>query len=165
LRTWLRRLHDEVHVTTVFVTHDQEEALEVADHIVVINGGRVEQAGTPDDLYDHPANDFVMSFLGPATRLRGALVRPHDIDVYGIAVRGAEQAEVVDVQRVGFEVRLSVAIQDIGADGVAGLEGEPTLVTVTRAHYRDLGIGIGDTVWLRVTEGAPVREPVLATIG
>ena len=71
LRDWLRRLHDEVHVTTVFVTHDQEEALEVADEIVVINEGRVEQVGTPDQLYDEPANDFVMSFLGEVTHLAG----------------------------------------------------------------------------------------------
>ena len=76
LREWLRRLHDEVHVTTVFVTHDQEEALEVADEIVVINEGRIEQVGTPDQLYDEPASDFVMSFLGPVTKLDGRLVRP-----------------------------------------------------------------------------------------
>src|SRR5690606_19384571 len=69
LRDWLRRLHDEVHVTTVFVTHDQEEALEVADSIVVINQGRIEQIGTPDELYDQPANDFVLGFLGPVTQL------------------------------------------------------------------------------------------------
>ncbi|MDD9369965.1 MAG: sulfate ABC transporter ATP-binding protein, partial [Acidimicrobiales bacterium] len=69
LREWLRRLHDEVHVTTVFVTHDQEEALEVADEIVVISEGRIEQIGTPDQLYDEPANDFVMRFLGPVTQL------------------------------------------------------------------------------------------------
>src|SRR5437762_11791659 len=82
LRTWLRRLHDEVHVTTVFVTHDQEEAMEVADEIVVINRGAVEQVGTPDQLYDEPATDFVMTFLGPVTRLNGTLVRPHDIEVF-----------------------------------------------------------------------------------
>jgi len=76
LRDWLRRLHDEVHVTTVFVTHDQEEALEVADEIVVINDGRIEQIGSPDALYDTPANNFVMSFLGPVTELNGRLVRP-----------------------------------------------------------------------------------------
>ena len=76
LRDWLRRLHDEVHVTTVFVTHDQEEALEVADEIVVINEGRVEQIGTPDQLYDEPANDFVMSFLGEVTHLGGDLAPP-----------------------------------------------------------------------------------------
>src|SRR3954463_1169042 len=74
LRDWLRRLHDEVHVTTVFVTHDQEEAFEVADEIVVINEGRVEQVGTPDQLYDEPAGEFVMSFLGPVTTLQGHLV-------------------------------------------------------------------------------------------
>ena len=82
LREWLRRLHDEVQVTTVFVTHDQEEALEVADEIVVINEGRIEQVGTPDQLYDEPASDFVMSFLGPVTTLHGTLVRPHDIEVF-----------------------------------------------------------------------------------
>ena len=95
LRDWLRRLHDEVHVTTVFVTHDQEEALEVSDEIVVINDGRIEQVGSPDELYDKPANDFVMSFLGPVTTLgrpagaparhRGARPRP---------VAGAVPAEV-----------------------------------------------------------------------
>src|ERR687884_1023732 len=81
LRSWLRRLHDEIHVTTVLVTHDQEEALEVADEIVVINEGRIEQIGSPDELYDRPANNFVMSFLGPVTTLGGNLVRPHDIDI------------------------------------------------------------------------------------
>ncbi len=108
LRDWLRRLHDEVHVTTVFVTHDQEEALEVADEIVVINDGRIEQIGAPDELYDEPANDFVMSFLGPVTTLDGQLVRPHDIDVFTApgARRGA--GEVARLLRVGFEVRLTV---------------------------------------------------------
>ena len=81
LRTWLRRLHDEVHVTTAFVTHDQEEAMDVADLIVVIAKGKVEQTGTPDQLYDEPANAFVMSFLGPVTRLQGQLVRPHDLEL------------------------------------------------------------------------------------
>ena len=81
LREWLRRLHDEVHVTTVFVTHDQEEAMEVADEIVVINEGRVEQIGSPDQLYDEPANDFVMGFLGEVTRLGPVRLRPHDIEV------------------------------------------------------------------------------------
>ena len=79
LRHWLRRLHDEVHVTTVLVTHDQEEALDVADRIAVLNGGRIEQVGDPVSLYERPANDFVMSFLGSVARLGGQLVRPHDI--------------------------------------------------------------------------------------
>ncbi len=79
LRTWLRRLHNEVHVTTVLVTHDQEEALDVADRIAVLNQGRIEQVGDPVALYDRPANDFVMSFLGSVARLGEQLVRPHDI--------------------------------------------------------------------------------------
>src|SRR5437660_3991563 len=69
LRLWLRRLHDEVHVTSVFVTHDQEEALEVADRVVVMNHGRIEQIGTPDEVYDHPATPFVVEFLGDVKRL------------------------------------------------------------------------------------------------
>ena len=81
LRAWLRRLHDEVHVTTVLVTHDQAEALDVADRIAVLNKGRIEQVGSPTEVYDAPANAFVMSFLGAVSSLNGALVRPHDIRV------------------------------------------------------------------------------------
>src|SRR5215213_3534444 len=106
LRAWLRRLHDEVHVTTVFVTHDQEEAMEVADEIVVINNGRVEQIGSPSRLYDEPANEFVMSFLGPVTRLRGDLVRPHDIEISPDPTAGSLAARVERVVSLGFEVRL-----------------------------------------------------------
>src|SRR5215203_1767732 len=81
LRGWLRRLHDEMHVTTIFVTHDQEEAMEIADQVAVINNGRIEQYGKPRDLYEHPASEFVMTFVGPVTRLGGAYVRPHDLEV------------------------------------------------------------------------------------
>ena len=81
LRAWLRRLHDEVHVTTVLVTHDQAEALDVADRIAVLNKGRIEQVGSPTEVYDSPANAFVMSFLGAVSALNGVLVRPHDIRV------------------------------------------------------------------------------------
>jgi sulfate transport system ATP-binding protein len=108
LRDWLRRLHDDVHVTTVFVTHDQEEALEVSDEIVVINHGRVEQVGSPADLYDTPANDFVMEFLGPVTRLADRLVRPHDIEVLDRPCAGAAPATVTRLQRIGFEVRVEL---------------------------------------------------------
>src|SRR6266480_416201 len=79
LRAWLRRLHDEVHVTTVFVTHDQEEAMEISDEIVVVNKGRIEQVGSPLELYERPSNEFVMTFVGPATSLDGRFVRPHDL--------------------------------------------------------------------------------------
>ena len=81
LRAWLRRLHDEVHVTTIIVTHDQEEAMEVAGQIVVLNEGRVEQVGSPRELYEQPANEFVMSFVGPVNRLGDTFVRPHDVEL------------------------------------------------------------------------------------
>jgi sulfate transport system ATP-binding protein len=92
LRAWLRRLHDEVHVTTVLVTHDQEEAMDVADRIVVLNEGRIEQTGTPRELYERPANGFVMSFLGPVARIGEALVRPHDLRVTAEPREGALEA-------------------------------------------------------------------------
>jgi sulfate transport system ATP-binding protein len=155
LREWLRRLHDEVHVTTVFVTHDQEEALEVADEIVVINEGRIEQIGGPDELYDRPANDFVMSFLGPTTEVNGVLLRPHDIDVFthpGIA--GSLPARIVRELRVGYEVRLTVELLDAAHEEIT--------VTVTRAHHRSLGLAPDVDVWLSPTHGAavPVMESV-----
>ncbi len=117
LREWLRRLHDEVHVTTVFVTHDQEEAMEVADEIVVINNGRVEQVGSPDQLYDEPASDFVMGFVGEVTRLGPVRLRPHDIEVAVTPGRaGALPGTVTRYLRVGFEVRLQVELdQEFGA--------------------------------------------------
>ena len=147
LRDWLRRLHDEVHVTTVFVTHDQEEALEVSDEIVVINEGRVEQIGSPDVLYDAPANDFVMSFLGPTTVLNGVLYRPHDIDVFTHpGVEGSIPARIVRELRVGFEVRLTVELLDA--------DHEEVTVTVTRAHQRSLGLTDGIDVWLAPTHAA-----------
>ncbi|HEY5032765.1 MAG TPA: sulfate ABC transporter ATP-binding protein [Actinomycetes bacterium] len=110
LRAWLRRLHDEVHVTTVFVTHDQEEAMEVADSIVVMAEGQVKQVGTPDELYEQPASDFVMSFLGPVTKLRGRLVRPHDLVLTAEASDGAVPAIVDRVVRLGFEVRVDAPV-------------------------------------------------------
>jgi sulfate transport system ATP-binding protein len=155
LRDWLRRLHDEVQVTTVFVTHDQEEALEVADEIVVINDGRIEQVGTPDELYDEPANDFVMRFLGPVTQLGPDLVRPHDIEL-GVGEAGpggvAVSGEVVRLVRVGFEMRVEVAAAD-----------QVVLVTMTRTEFQGLGIDVGTRVWARTERGAPTvvsREPV-----
>ena len=96
LRQWLRDLHDTLHVTTVLVTHDQEEAMEVADRLAIISHGRLEQVGTPTDMYDHPANEFVLTFLGPATRLHGEWVRPHDLAIHRARTlqrpRGASRA-------------------------------------------------------------------------
>jgi sulfate transport system ATP-binding protein len=144
LRDWLRRLHDEVHVTTVFVTHDQEEALEVADEIVVINEGRVEQIGTPDQLYDEPANDFVMGFLGEVTQLAGHTVRPHDIEVSLTPVPGATEGTVTRVLRVGFEVKLTVTTAS----------GDEVTVAMTRSHMRYIGVEEGSRVWLTAAAGA-----------
>ena len=139
LRDWLRRLHDEVHVTTVFVTHDQEEALEVADEIVVINEGRVEQVGTPDQLYDEPANDFVMSFLGEVTQVGGVSLRPHDIHVAtSPSLAGSIEGNVSRLVRIGFESRLTVLTVD----------GEEVSVVMSRTEQRSLGVAEGSTVWV-----------------
>jgi sulfate transport system ATP-binding protein len=112
LRVWLRRLHDETHVTTVFVTHDQEEAMDVSDHIVVMDKGRIEQQGTPRDLYEQPTNEFVMSFIGPVNRLGEAWVRPHDIDILPEPAEGASEALVERVVYLGFEVRVDLVRSD-----------------------------------------------------
>ncbi len=147
LRDWLRRLHDEVHVTTVFVTHDQEEALEVADQIVVINDGRIEQIGTPDDLYDRPASEFVLSFLGPVTRLGGDLIRPHDIEISRYEQASTANGPITRWTRVGFEVRLEITPDDV-------LHPEPVQVALTRTEARALDLHLGDRVWLRPAVGA-----------
>jgi sulfate transport system ATP-binding protein len=149
LRAWLRRLHDEVHVTTVFVTHDQEEALEVADQIVVINDGRIEQVGTPDELYDAPASEFVMSFLGPVTTLNGQLVRPHDIAVETTPLAHAHPGTIRELNRVGFEVRLEISL-DSAEQGAA----VPVSATMTRAEAASKRLAAGDRVWIRPVPGA-----------
>ncbi|HEU5006051.1 MAG TPA: sulfate ABC transporter ATP-binding protein [Jatrophihabitantaceae bacterium] len=138
LRDWLRRLHDEVHVTTVFVTHDQEEALEVADEIVVINHGRIEQAGTPDELYDRPANDFVMGFLGPVTDFGGRQVRPHDLELFDRPVDGGVEAKVERLQRIGFEVRVELQTE----------AGAPW-AQLTRGQVDAMALESGGRVWVR----------------
>ena len=140
LRDWLRKLHDEVHVTTIFVTHDQEEAIEVAEQVVVINDGRIEQTGTPDDLYERPANPFVMGFVGPVSRLGEPWVRPHDIEVLEDEADGAVQAIIERVARVGFEVRIEAALGD----------GTPVPILVTRQQADELELQAGQIVWLRV---------------
>jgi sulfate transport system ATP-binding protein len=138
LRDWLRRLHDEVRVTTVFVTHDQEEAMEVADEIVVINDGAVEQIGTPDQLYDQPVNDFVMNFLGPVTKLDGVAVRPHDIEILEHAAPESVPATVVRLVRLGFEVRV---------DALA--DGHEVWVQISRGEADRLDLSPGSEIFLR----------------
>jgi sulfate transport system ATP-binding protein len=112
LREWLRRLHDEIHVTTVFVTHDQEEAMEVAEQIVVMNAGRVEQAGSPRHLYESPRNEFVMSFIGPVNRVGDAFLRPHDIQILSEPDGTGTEALVERVVHLGFEVRVELKLND-----------------------------------------------------
>ena len=139
LRTWLRRLHDEMHVTTVFVTHDQEEAMDVADNIVVMANASVEQIGSPDELYDQPANSFVMSFLGPVTTIGGQLVRPHDLELLGGPAYRSEPARIDRIARLGFEVRVELTLEG----------GGEAFVQVTRHTVDRLGLVAGGTVHVR----------------
>jgi sulfate/thiosulfate transport system ATP-binding protein len=115
LRSWLRRLHDDVHVTTIFVTHDQEEAMDIAKQLVVMNNGRIEQSGTATELYERPANEFVMGFVGEVSRLGEHLVRPHDIDVLMQPNGKTEEAMVERIVSLGFEIRVELALPD-GSD-------------------------------------------------
>src|SRR6478609_8823921 len=143
LRTWLRRLHDEVHVTTVLVTHDQEEAMEVADLIAVMNDGRIEQVGGPRDLYENPANDFVMEFLGPVTRLGSELVRPHDVRIAPLPEPGSSEAQITRVVHLGFEVRVELELADGGEANVQ----------LTKAEADELELADGDIVHVRTVGG------------
>jgi len=149
LRAWLRRLHDEVHITTVLVTHDQEEAMDVADTLAVINHGRLEQVGSPSDLYDRPANDFVLTFVGPATTIGGRYVRPHDIGLTrvdaGVVSAGRHRATVARVANLGFEVRVELTLED----------GAATWAQLDRGTARGLGLAEGDEVYLAPLGDAP----------
>ncbi|MGZ4381648.1 MAG: sulfate/molybdate ABC transporter ATP-binding protein [Gaiellaceae bacterium] len=139
LRVWLRRLHDRSKVTTVIVTHDQEEAMEVAERIVVMNEGRIEQEGGPQELYESPASEFVMSFVGPVNRLDGALVRPHDVEV-AVEPNGAtEEAMVERIVHLGFEVRVEL----VRADGA------PLWAQLTRDQEQELELAEGQIVYVR----------------
>jgi sulfate/thiosulfate transport system ATP-binding protein len=139
LRAWLRRLHDEVHVTTVFVTHDQEEAMEVADRIVVMNHARIEQVGDPRTLYEHPANEFVMSFVGPVTRLGDGLIRPHDVEVR-LEPNGTTSAATIErLVHLGFEVRVDLVLAD----------GQRLLAQVSREDAEQLELHAGQSIFVR----------------
>jgi sulfate transport system ATP-binding protein len=139
LRAWLRRLHDEVHVTTVFVTHDQEEAMEVADRIVVMQHGRVEQVGGPRDLYEHPANAFVMGFIGPVTRLGELFVRPHDLELRRQPNGTTSEAMVERLVHLGFEVRAELVLHD----------GQRVAAQLSRQDAEELELAQGQIVFVR----------------
>lgn len=164
LRRWLRKLHDEIHVTSVFVTHDQEEALEVADRVVVMNQAKIEQVGTPEEVYDHPATPFVFSFLGhvnlfhcrggdnragaiacPVSSDGGSIgyVRPGDIRIRRIRGTGEEiAAEVVFVQGAGALPRIELKRLD---------NGETVHAELPRDQYRSLGLKAGEQVFIEPT--------------
>jgi sulfate transport system ATP-binding protein len=154
LRAWLRRLHEEIAVTTVLVTHDQEEAMDVADRIAVMNEGRIEQVGPPREVYERPANAFVMGFLGPVARVGSELVRPHDIALSADPVEGALEAMVARVAHLGFEVRVELVTS----------EGAPLVVQVPRTEAHELELVPGDIVWARA-DGAPVDLSASGTPG
>src|SRR3712207_809075 len=125
--------------STSFVAHDQEDAMEVAEQIAVINQGRIEQAGTPDDLYDRPANEFVMGFVGPVARLSDKLVRPHDLTLFDAPEDGAVQAWVERIVRVGHDVRAELALGD----------GTPLAAQLTKPEADELELAVGQIVWVR----------------
>ncbi|MGL5032602.1 MAG: sulfate/molybdate ABC transporter ATP-binding protein [Microcystaceae cyanobacterium] len=162
LRAWLRRLHDEVHLTSIFVTHDQEEAMEVADEIVVMNQGKIEQVGSPADIYDHPATPFVMSFIGevnvlPSTaKLFGnhltdaqgnavihtsysAFVRPHDVTVQTEADDVTVQATVQRVTHLGWEIQVELLLS----------AQESVLAHLSREQFTSLNLKIGQRVFIK----------------
>jgi sulfate transport system ATP-binding protein len=146
LRAWLRRLHDEVHVTTIFVTHDQEEAMDVAEQVVVMNHARIEQSGSPRDVYENPASEFVMRFVGPVTELSGGLVRPHDIDIRLEPEDGGLEAMIERVVHLGFEVRVEVTLAS----------DRRMWVQLTRARATELELEPGQIVWVRPDRITPV---------
>ncbi len=149
LRDWLRQLHDVVHVTTVFVTHDQEEAMEISDQIAVINHGRLEQVGSPRELYDDPATEFVMTFVGDAQPIGDVLVRPHDLELLPEPTDGAIEAMIVRVTLLGRDAK--VELHDAAGAEVVAL--------MTRDEFESAGFWRGQNVWL-----SPKRERVFETV-
>jgi sulfate/thiosulfate transport system ATP-binding protein len=145
LRLWLRRLHDETHTTTVIVTHDQEEAMEVADRVVVMNAGQIEQTAAPRELYDNPANEFVMSFVGPVNRLGDAFIRPHDVELLLEPNGSTQEAMVERLVHLGFEVRVDLVRDD----------GEHLSAQLTREQVEGLELQHGQIVYVR-----PMRQTV-----
>ena len=150
LRAWLRRLHDEVHVTTVLVTHDQEEAMDVADRVTVMNEGRIEQSGKPRDLYEHPANEFVMSFVGPVNRLGEEWIRPHDLELRLEPNGTTSEAMIQRIVHLGFEVRVELVLDD----------GRHVSAQVTRAEVEELELLEGQIIYVR-----PSRTTVFSVRG
>jgi sulfate transport system ATP-binding protein len=165
LRRWLRRLHDEIHITSVFVTHDQEEALEVADRIAVMNEGKIEQIGTPQEVYDRPASKFVYNFLGNVNLFKGRVahgevhigdgedttvyVRPHDVDVSREPLPSGIVVKVDHISPIGPIVRLHLVRQDTGEQ----LESE-----ITRDRYGQLKPKTGENLFITLSNAKVFTE-------
>lgn len=171
LRRWLRRLHDELHITSIFVTHDQEEAMEVADRVVVLNKGQIEQIGTPEEVYNQPASPFVYDFIGQVNLFHSrvhegwahigefklpapghekvsdspalAYVRPHDIEVFSEPAEGLLEADVIGMSTAGSVVRLD--LQRVG-------DTNPIQVELPRIQERQLNLNPGNRVYLRLLQ-------------
>ena len=145
LRRWLARLHEDINLTSVFVTHDQEEAMEVADRIVVMNKGVIEQIGSPGEVYEHPANDFVYHFLGDSNRLalsegHHVLFRPHEVSLSRHETEGHHAAEVRDIRPLGATTRVTLKV-----------EGQSELIEaeVVKDHDSLTGLARGETLFFR----------------
>ncbi|MCB0860118.1 MAG: sulfate ABC transporter ATP-binding protein [Solirubrobacterales bacterium] len=156
LRTWLRRLHDEVHVTTIFVTHDQEEAMDIAEQIVVMNGGRIEQTGSATDLYDQPANEFVMGFVGEVNSLGGRLVRPHDTEILPVRSPDSVEVEIDRVVRLGFSGRVEMLTVP---------DKQEVWAQLTRSELETLNLESGSTAYVRPRPDALTRKDTGALDG
>jgi sulfate transport system ATP-binding protein len=154
LRAWLRRLHEDIRVTTILVTHDQEEAMEVADNIVLMNHGKIEQVGGPQDLYEQPANEFVMGFIGPVNRLGDTYVRPHDIEIQLSPNGTTSEATVDHLVYLGFEVRVELTLKD----------GRNIWAQITREDARHLDLERGKPVYIKIDRsrvfGEIIEEPL-----
>ena len=138
LRQWVKELHRQIKVTTILVTHDQDEAMEVADQLLIMHEGRIEQSGEPTELYERPATEFVHGFLGPTTMFKGVAVRPHDLELVKPS-EGAIEGTVQSVMELGFEVQVTVALSD----------GSTPWVQMSRNEFRRLGVEIGSQVSIR----------------
>ena len=153
LREWLRRLHEEVHVTTVFVTHDQEEAMEVADQIAVMNHGVIEQVGGPRELYEEPASEFVMSFVGPTTRVGGPGCGRTTSRSCSRRAEDAAEAMIERIVHLGFEVRVELVRADR----------EKVWAQLTRDQCEELELAEGQIVYVRASASAFRQTPLRST--
>ena len=154
LRRWLARLHEEVHLTSVFVTHDQEEAMEVADRIVVMNKGVIEQIGSPAEVYENPASDFVYHFLGDANRLNQGdvqvLFRPHEVELASQPGEGLQPAEIRDIRLLGAIIRVTLKSEE---------QDELIEAEVSKDHPSLENLGRGDTLYFKPRGGKLISAP------